>query len=66
MNLVFQDRPGKRVLRVTQEGQVHQGKLGWQDCQVPWDQLDLQDLLGHQDHQGHRTVLVLVTERDMK
>lgn len=52
-----------RVLRVIQEGQVHQARLGWQDSQVPWDQLALQDLQGHQ---VHRTALVLVTRMDMR
>lgn len=46
-----------RVLRVTSDCQVHLGRVGWQDFQVPWDQLDLQDLLGHQ---GHRTAFMWV------
>lgn len=52
---VFQVQPEKRVLRVISDCQVRQGRLGWRGSQVPWDQLDLQDLLGHQ---GHRTALV--------
>lgn len=52
-----------RVLRVNQERRVHLGRLGWQGFQVPWDQLDRQDPLGHQ---GHRTVLDLVTRMDLR
>lgn len=58
---VFQVRLERRVLRVTSDCQVHQDRLGWQGFQVQWDQLDLQDLLGHR---GHRTVLV--TWMDMR
>lgn len=55
---VFLEHLDKRVLRVTLGGKVHQDRLGWRGFQVPWDQLDPRDHLGHQ---GHRTA-VLVEE----
>lgn len=63
MNWVFLDRLEKRVLRVTRDGRVRLGRLGWRGFRVPWGRLDPQD---HLDHRGHRTALVLEAMMDLR